>query len=256
MLLHAGVCDSRMWHPLVPVLARDHRVVAYDLRGFGRSPWRSSGPYSHVDDLLHLLDELGIESATLVGASHGAKVAIDAALEHPDRVDALVLVAPAVGGWDWSEELRAYGDREDELVEAGDADGFVELNLRTWVDGPVRDPAAVAPGVRELAGVMQRGVLELDAAAAAAGLEIGPERALDPPAVGRLSDVGAPTLVVLGELDQVDIARIGETLVREIPGARLATVPGTAHLPSLERPEEFAAVAGPFLAAIHGRPLA
>jgi 3-oxoadipate enol-lactonase len=251
-LLHAGICDARMWEPTLPALRPGHRVLSYDLRGFGRSAWATGGEFSHVEDLAAVLDAAGMASATLVGASHGAKVAIDAAIELPERVDALLLVAPAVGGWEWSEEIVAYGEREDELFASGDLDACVELNLRTWVDGPARGPEDVAADVRDLVGVMQRRALDLYADALASGPEPGPERALEPPAVARLGEIAVPTTVVLGALDQPDVMQIGSTLVTGIRGATLETIEAVAHLPSMERPGEFARIAGRFLDSLPG----
>src|SRR5262245_1533030 len=128
LLLHAGVADRRMWEPILPRLERDRRVLAPDLRGYGERPL-PQGPFSHVDDLVELLDAQRVRRAAVVGASFGGGVALDLALEHQDRVAALVLAAPALAGWDWSQETRAFGGREDELLEAGDVDGAVELNL-------------------------------------------------------------------------------------------------------------------------------
>ena len=252
ILLHAGICDSRMWQPNLSRLGTDRRLVTYDMRGCGRSSWQTSGAFSHVDDLVALLDHLAIERAALVGASQGARVALEAALEHPGRVGALCLVAPGIRAWDWSQQIAAYNEREDELLQEGDLDGVVELNLRTWVDGPSRDPAAVDPDVRALVGQMQRRIVDLWVEASAVAGEPGPERPLDPPARTRLQEIAVPTLVVLGSLDQPDIGRTGGLLGAEIPGARAVTIDGVAHLPSLEQPDAFDELIDSFLAALPG----
>ncbi len=245
--LHAGICDSRMWEGLPAAVGRGRRVVVYDQRGAGLSPWGEGGPFSHVDDLFAVLDAAAVERSALVGASHGGKVALDAALARPERVRALVLVAPAVGGWEWSPAVREYGRQEDELFEAGDLDACVELNLRMWVDGPRREPTEVERRLRAHVGRMQRRILEHYAAVLAAGNEPGPEHALEPPAVARLDEIGVPTLIVLGRIDQPDMLEIGATLAREIDGVSLHVVDGAAHLPSMERPGELHAPVGRFL---------
>jgi pimeloyl-ACP methyl ester carboxylesterase len=106
VLLHAGVADLRMWDPLVPLLSDDHQVVRYDRRGFGRSPL-SPGGFSHVRDLVDLMDGLELGSAAVVGASAGGYVALAFAALHPDRVGALALLAPPLADHDWSEEVEA-----------------------------------------------------------------------------------------------------------------------------------------------------
>jgi pimeloyl-ACP methyl ester carboxylesterase len=246
VLLHAGVCDSRMWEPNRASLGDGRRLVIPDLRGFGRSEW-GTGPYSHVDDVIDLLDRLGIEQAAFAGASFGGRVAIDVALEHPSRVTALLLAAPALGGWDWSAEVRAFGEREDELLDGGDVPGAVELNLRMWVDGPARGPSDVDRALRGFVGEMQRRAFELALEAFAAEPFPGPERALDPPAAGRLGAIRVPTLVAVGELDVQDMRSIAAAVAGGVQGGRLEVIAAAAHLPSLERPDVFDELAAGFL---------
>ena len=237
LLLHAGVADSRMWDPIRPRLDRERRVLAPDLLGYGASPL-PQGEYSDVDELVALLDRESVERTAVVGASFGGRIAIDLALSHPDRVAALVLAAPGLAGWDWSAETRAFGAEEDELLEQGDVDGAVELNVRTWVDGRSRGPDEVDPAVRSLVAVMQRRAFELLLPAYAA--EPQPEeRMLEPPAATRLGELAAPTLIVVGDLDMPDFPRIADRIAAEAPNARVVTLNGVAHLPALERPELF-----------------
>lgn len=97
MLVHAGICDSRMWDPQWDAFPAAHRTVRYDLRGFGHSPLPPE-PYSHARDLVALLERLGIQQATLVGASLGGRVALEVAVTHPEVVDALILADAALPG--------------------------------------------------------------------------------------------------------------------------------------------------------------
>ena len=101
MLLHAGVGDRRLWDGQVDALAGQYKVIRPDLRGFGQSPL-PGGPFSHVEDVRALLDHLGVERAAVVGNSFGGRVALDFALVHPERTDALVLVAAALTGYEGS----------------------------------------------------------------------------------------------------------------------------------------------------------
>jgi 3-oxoadipate enol-lactonase len=242
LLVHEGVADRRMWRGQVPVLARDHRVVAVDLRGFGETPL-SSGPFSHAEDLREVLDELGIERATVVGGSFGAKVALELAVTHPERVERLVLCPPVVPGWEWSERVRRAWQEEDEALEAGDLNRATEVNLELWVDGPNRDRDAVDAEVRELVRTMQRHAFEL------AEPDPPPEPAPEPAV--RLADVRVPTLVVVGDEDVEDFLAMAEAAVTEIPNARKVVIEGAAHVVALERPQEFNAA---LLAFIEDRP--
>ena len=99
VLLHAGVADSRSWDGMVPfLLDAGLRVVRYDARGYGRSR-TDDVEFSNVEDLVAVLDHLGISRALLVGNSRGGLIAINAALDVPERVVGVVGVAAALGGF-------------------------------------------------------------------------------------------------------------------------------------------------------------
>jgi 3-oxoadipate enol-lactonase len=248
-LVHSTVCDSRMWDVEFPALAERYRVLRFDLLGYGRSDL-PPGPFSLVDDVATLLDEAGLERAALVGLSGGAALALDFALAEPERVIGLVLAAPAIGGLDWSEEVQRFGEREDELLDAGELDGAVELNLRLWVDGPQRGPDAVDPAVRAKVGEMQRRAFEIQLGAFARDEQPGPSKRLDPPAIERLEEVRVPTLVIVGDADVQDVLERAEILASRIRDARKVVVPDVAHMINLERPAEFLGIVDEFLAGV------
>jgi 3-oxoadipate enol-lactonase len=229
--IHAGVADSRMWGPQLQSFTPEHRVIAPDLPGFGETPEADVVDYRAY--VRSALDAAGMERAALVGTSLGGRIAVELALESPERVSALVLVGPGLDGHEWSQKVRAFGAEEDEALERGDLDGAVEANLRLWLAGPQRSLDAIAPETRELVADMQRRAFELQIGH---DVEIAP---LEPPASARLSEVQAPTLVVTGDEDVADIHQIADKLVHEIPSAERATIADAAHLPNLEQPEEF-----------------
>ena len=237
VLVHAGVGDRRLWDPQAGVFAEQYLVVRPDLRGFGESPL-PGGPFSYVDDLNALLDHLGIDRAALVGNSFGGKVVIDFALAHPDRVAALVLVDSALSGHESWAASEAFDEEEDALLDAGRLDDAVELNLRTWVDGTGRDAAEVPEDLRRRVAEMQRRAFEIVVPAFEASPPPGPVGWVEPPAATRLGEIGAPALVVVGSYDVEEFRAISDRLAEEIPGARKAVLPA-AHLPALERPDEF-----------------
>ncbi|MFF8508664.1 alpha/beta fold hydrolase [Streptomyces sp. NPDC015492] len=238
LLLHSGVCDRRMWGGQVPVLAEaGHRVVRCDLRGFGDTPVDAA--HVHADDVRDLLDRLGVERAAVVGSSFGGTVALELAVRHPDRVSALALLASGIPGFEPGEELRAWGDREDELLDAGDLDGAVELNVDTWL-GP-----EAGPGARALVREMQRRAFEVQLAA--------PEE-FDPVtpgiAPGDLARIKVPALVVAGAHDVPDFRAVADDLTRLLPGARRVDLAWAGHLPALERPDETARLLAAFLTEV------
>jgi pimeloyl-ACP methyl ester carboxylesterase len=240
-LLHSTVCDSGMWDADLDALSQRYRVLRYDLRGYGRSEL-PPGPFSLVHDLRALLNIVEMERPALVGVSAGATLALDFALAHPERVRALVLAAPGIGGLEWGEEIRRFGEEEDALLEAGDLDAAVELNLRLWVDGPRRGPDAVAPDVRRQVGEMQHRAFEVLLAAYEQKEHPGPSQRPDPPAVQRLEEVAVPTLVLVGDADVQDVLDRADLLEARIPNARKVVLENVAHMVNLERPEQFRAL--------------
>ena len=233
-LIHEGIADRRMWRETVPALERDFTVVTYDQRGFGDSSL-PSGPATYVDDLRALLDHLGLERTTLVGASLGGRVALELALLQPERVDRLVLAAAGLPDWDWGDEVKRFGEEEEAAYESGDLDRAVELNLKLWVDGPRRGPDAVDPAMRAFVGEMQRRAFEIPLP----DPEPTSPPPLEPPVRGRLGGIAIPTLVVVGDEDVEDMKQIADVLADEIPGARKVRLPDTAHMIPLERPQDF-----------------
>lgn len=236
MLIHAGVADRRMWDPLWPELTAGHDVVRLDLRGFGESTERpEDGALSHVDDVLETLTELGIDRCRLVGASLGAGVAVEAALARPEAVASLLLCAP--GGSlipEMTAELRAFVTAENAAMETKDLDAAAEANVTWWVAGPHRAAADVDPAVRDLVRRMQRRAFELTA-----DWDDVEEREPEPPALDRLGEITAPTLVLQGGLDLDAIQEAARRVTEGITGARRVDWADTAHLPTLERPGDF-----------------
>ncbi|MGH3424358.1 MAG: alpha/beta fold hydrolase [Nocardioidaceae bacterium] len=238
VLLHAGVCDRRMWGPQARDLAdAGYRVVLPDLCGFGRTP-APVHPQSDADDVIAVLTELGIERTALVGASYGGAVAAEIAARFPARVGALVLLSSALATHEPSSELRAFAAREDDLLEAGDVDGAVELNVATWL-GPEADEQT-----RDDVRRMQRRAFDLQLHADEVE-EI--EHEFDP------GTIVAPTLVVSGAHDLVDFGQIADELGRRIGDARREQLDWAGHLPTLERAREGFELVRGFLDDVWGR---
>jgi pimeloyl-ACP methyl ester carboxylesterase len=234
VLIHEGIADSRMWEPQWGPYSERFRVVRFDLRGFGQSP-PAVGTFSLSGDVVQLLDELELGPATLIGVSLGGSVAMETTIARPDLVSRLVVVAPGLRGFDMSDETKKGWEEEEAALERRDVDEAVEINMRMWVDGPSRSPDEVDPEVRRKVAEMQRRAIEI-------WLEAGEEGEHQPLVEdwgGRLSEISVPTLVLVGELDRPEMLEIAERLEAEIPNARRETIPGVAHVPSMERPVEF-----------------
>lgn len=246
VLLHAGVADRRMWEPQWPSLTRQHDVVRLDLRGFGESVARPTDGWSHLADVIAALRALDIDRAHLVGASMGAGVAVEVALAEPELVASLLLVSP--GGSlipQMTEELREFARVEVRAMEAGDLDAAAAANVDWWLVGPRRGPDAVDAASREVVHAMQRRAFELTV-----GWDEIEEAELDPPAADRVSEIAAPTLVLTGALDIDAIGAAARSVLAGVPGARHVEWEDVAHLPSLERPDDFVALVEEWLATL------
>jgi pimeloyl-ACP methyl ester carboxylesterase len=234
VLLHAGICDRRMWDDQLPALAEHYRVLRYDLRGFGETG-PAVGPYSHAADLAGVLTALGLERAHLLGCSKGGSTALDFALLHPERVSALVLVCSSPSGYRPDPPVPEP-PQVPALVaafDAGDLERCAELEVQIWVDGPTRAPSQVPAALRDKVRAMD--LLALQHEVAGSGQEEKPVS----PAASRLAEVRAPTLVMIADLDSPISLRSSEALAAGIPGAQRVVITGAAHLPNMEQPAVF-----------------
>ena len=223
LLLHAGIADTRMWGPQLGPLGRQHRVIAFDLPGFG-SVALEPGRLSYVDYVAERLEA----PAAVIGCSFGASTGLELSVNRPELVEQLVLVAPALAGWDWSEGAQAGFAEEEEALERGDLGGAAAAQARMWLADDADEAVSVL--VQEMTVRSYELQLPLEDKVEV----VWPE----PRAATRLGDVRCPTLVVVGDQDVSDTLEIADLLATSIPGARKAVIEGSGHLPSLERPDE------------------
>jgi pimeloyl-ACP methyl ester carboxylesterase len=235
LFVHGFTLDTRMWDDQWPVFAERYRVVRLDLRGFGRSEAEPL-PYSNMDDLVAVLDHLAVSRAHIVGLSMGATVVVDFALAHPERVHALVAVDGGPSG-------TGAPPPEVQHVIAQAGAGQVSEALEAWLATALFAPAMEQP---EVAARMREMVTDYTWWSAR---NPGLGQPLRPPAVGRLAEIGAPTLVVVGERELPTIRVHCETLAADIPGARLVNLPGVGHMSNMEDPRAFNTAVLEFLAA-------
>jgi 3-oxoadipate enol-lactonase len=224
LLLHAGIADRRMWAPQVAALeSAGHAVTTPDLPGFGDEPLEP-GTIDYVAVAAEQLDGPG----AVVGSSFGGRIALELALARAELVERLVLIGAGLGNWDWSEAAQAGLADEEALLERGDLAGAARQQAEMWLA-----PRAAAD-VRELTEAMTIRSYEQQLPLEGRVTGSWPE----PPASEQLDRIDVPTLVVVGSEDVEDMRTIAERLAAGIPGARLETIEGAGHLPSLERPDE------------------
>ena len=232
LLLHGGLGDSGLWEPVVPFLAERFRTIRTDLRFFGRSVG-PAGPWSWHDDVVGLLDELGVERAALVGLSLGGKLALDIALAHPERLWAVVGVAPGLGG----HEGDAYTEEHEARFEAAEdkTEAMLEIDLEVWA------PLGADERIRELwhatpdANPLPDGVEPLEPPGA--------------PAKERLGELAVPTLVVTAAHDPAGFREIGPLVASAAPNARHVEL-DSDHYVTLREPELVARTVVEFLESV------
>jgi pimeloyl-ACP methyl ester carboxylesterase len=244
VLIHAGVADNRMWDEQFTVFAQRYRVIRYDTRGFGKSKTEDV-EFSNHQDLRDLLEHLEVQKTYLVGASRAGAIATNYTLEHPEKVDGLILVGSALSGMSHPQpvhEKRMFNVME----EAWNQKDFVRLaalEVSMWVDGPGQSETRVAPALRER-------VRDMILSTYTSHVTEGKPQNLNPPAAKRLAEIKTPTLIILGDLDESGVQAAAEQLERGVAGSRKVIMAGTAHLPSMERPAEFNRIVLDFLADI------
>jgi pimeloyl-ACP methyl ester carboxylesterase len=217
------------WWATVPVLARSFRVIAFDNRGTGRSshvPWAYSVAQM-AEDAVAVLDAAGEQRAHVYGLSLGGLVAQELALQHPDRVQALVLGATTAAGltaappgslpMTFFARAGTMGPEEAEWAAVPYAHSETTRRLH---------PDRIAADIAQRVGSPTDGLVSLRQAAALAAHST----------YGRLGQITAPTLVVHGEEDVVVPPANARQLARRIPGARLRLWPETGHLYVIDEP--------------------
>jgi pimeloyl-ACP methyl ester carboxylesterase len=239
VFLHAGVADSRMWDPQVAEFAKHFDVIRPDQRGFGDSELPPA-PWSPVADLLSLIDQLSLKRAHVIGCSMGGALAIDFALNHPERTLSLVLVGSAIGGFTFRPEHAHLFAEASAARQAGDLAALNEAMMYLFLDGPERPRGYVAKPLRKL-------FLDMNGIAVRADFERAPSEDPDPLAVRRLHEIEAPTLVVVGDKDVPTVLQAADLLMKSIPNVHKAVIQDAAHLPNLEHPEEFNRIVLDFL---------
>lgn len=256
VLLHGFASNVYTWDLVMADMARHGRVIAYDRPAFGLTErpmpgeWNGPNPYSTEasDEIsIALFDALGVERAVLVGNSAGGTQAVRLALAYPERVEALVLVDPAIysgGGTPPFVALIANTPQMDRLGPLVSR-FFVSLGARLEAQS-YHDPSRITAEQRELASIgfrvdnWDRAFWEFTAASQPADLP------------ARLGELTLHVLVITGDDDRIVPTEESIRLAGELPDAELAIIPACGHTPQLECPQEFMVAVDGFLSMLEG----
>lgn len=229
------------WRNFTGRLAERRTVVKYDLQNQGVSSQR--GPdfafAEHCEDLLDLIDLLGLERVTLLGSSVSTLVARDFALRHPRRLRSLVLVGPAFSPYGGTQLQIILRDWMRRLDQNGARSVFEYLYPLVFTAAEIERGGAVSYlGMREH-------FLALNSEAQVRACLTAALQASGDPAL--LRGIDAPTLFVLGDADYLWSASALADACALVPGSRGAIIPRSGHMPMIEATEAFEQVVQDFL---------
>lgn len=244
VFLHAAVADNRMWSAQMAGISGSHKAIAYDRRGFGRTRYQEEN-FSSVADLIALLDAVAEgRPAILVGCSQGGRIVLDAALEHPFRVSGLVLIAPNVPGTPEPAnppEIEILLEQQKEAVETGNLDQINAIKTRIWLDGPFAPEGRVTGTAREL--LLDMNTIALKSPPTGTDVDVSGFV----PAFERLQEIALPSLVIWGDLEFPHIQERCRLVTDKLADGTSRVLTGTAHLPSLDRPDDITGLLTEFI---------
>lgn len=228
MYVHGVVTTSHIFPKYLATYSPAFRGIAVDLRGYGDSEKTPTG--SNIDqfvaDLIHLADALKIEKAVWVGVSMGGMILQRLALNHPDRVRALVLVSTTDGAMILDKDLPTIGAPRD----------YREVSKNIIVESfPPGTPPSLYQPLLDRIPTWNATVLR-EALTSMSRFNVH----------GQLSKINTPTLIVVGAKDDVATPAIAQGIQAQIRGARLVEF-NTGHFMMAEDPERFRSVLGEFL---------
>ena len=229
VLLHDGILHRVIWDDQFYVLAKKYRVIRYDRRGFSKSS-APKEPFSHVEDLNKLFTQLKIDEAIVLGMSAGGSIAINFALEYPEKVEALVLAGAVVSGYGYSEHFLTRGGHIKSLLDYMDPEKFIKYF-------GLEDPYEIYPpnikAKEKFYDLLKANHKNVQGALA---------YFVKPPkkqSYKFLNEIKVPTLILVGEYDIPDVHSHAGVIEAGIPNAKREIISNSGHLIPLEQPEAF-----------------
>lgn len=223
LFIHGFGLDSRMWDPQVKELTKNHKVITYDLRGFGNSSVPRD-KYSHIDDLNTLLEHLGVSRVSLVGHSFGGEIALSYTLKYPDKINKLFLIASSLSGYPFENILW------EELMELGKKGDVNEVRKRLLnhdIFNSLNDKPEVKSKVKNI----------LEDYSCWHFLNKDLRKVEESDSMSRLDQMDVPVSIIVGEDDVKAQREIAEILDQRLPKSELHIIKNAGHMVNLEEPE-------------------
>lgn len=232
VLIHGNVGDRRHWDDQFEDFSKSHKVIRYDVRGFGKSSLPVEGErYSRHDDLKALLEHLGISKAHICGLSMGCAIAVDFVLTYPEMSSSLIAVGPWASGYDSpaAGELWEVFRKIPSIVEESGTKAAVDY----FFDSPPFKKTIINPQVTERLKEIGYDYSFWHL------LNQDPRFILDPPAPQQLDKISLPTLIITAEFDLEPCLEIADLLEATNPNARKVVIVDAGHVMNMEKPAEF-----------------
>ena len=245
IFIHACICDHSMWDAQMAAFTKHYRVLRFDQRGHGASRTQDTD-YSPTQDLMDVMNHVGIGQAAIIGCSCGGELALDMAVAQPERVSAVIWVCGGLSGAPWPppdletwEEMKYIGILET-LSEAKKMDELAEAETHMWVNGlgQAKDRASSAIYQRVLKTIKANQTRQ---DGKAKGIPISPT------ATEQLGKLTLPVLLIIGALDVESTQWSASIILKGMPSAQQVVFEDAAHLPSMEHPQQFNQVVLDFL---------
>lgn len=226
VLSNGIMMSTASWYFQTQALSRHFRVLLYDCRGMWQSD-HPEGPYSmelHADDLAALLDTLGIEKAHIAGISYGAEVSLVFALRHPEKTKSLMVI-DGVSEVPQMLKLQSYPWKLAGVRNDADLLFHTSVFLNFGEEYLKRNEALLPAAHDNFARLNLDSFVKLMDAFTAYDI------------TDQLGQIGCPTLIVVGEEDQIKGRKLAEMMVARISQAEYFVVPGAGHALCLDKPE-------------------
>lgn len=230
VLLHDGIVHREVWDNQFPVFAKKYRVVRYDRRGYGKSTFPKA-QFSHIEDLNQLFIQLKIDSAIIFGISGGGELAIDFTLKYPEKIKAIILAGAVVSGYGVTNHTITRGGRLNSLVDIlYDPVKFLEYFGK-------EDPYEINPknlkAKEKFIQLLKENPNDINFQRES---YVIPAKS---PALGHLSKIKVPALILVGEYDMPDIQANGGVIEVGIPNAKRDIIYKSGHLIPFDQPKAF-----------------
>lgn len=236
LLLHAIATSGELWAPQLAVWSSVFRVISIDLPGHGASV-ESDGPTTldgFADEVIKVLDEIGVQKVSLLGLSLGGMVAQAFALKYPERLDALILAHTG------ARTDRAVADVWEARIQQSMNDGFesqIGPTLERWFTRRFTNCSPVT--LQWLRGIVRTTSMNgyVNAIRAIQKLDH----------LDRLSEICHPTLIIAGREDTAVPPAKAEAMAKQLPNCELQLIEGAAHIGNIEQPVAFTEAVAAFL---------